>query len=371
MKKIGIVTFHNTDNYGAELQAYALQEKVKEIVPAEVKIIDYRNKYLEKNYKLFSIKGENLKLKIRSLIGNIIYLKNNICRRKSFYKYRKENFDLTSKYKSEKKIKEDYPKFDIYITGSDQVWNPNIVGDLSDVYTLNFGSNNIKRISYAASIGLNSINDTYRKVYSDKLKCLDKISVREKNAKDMLSQIINKNIEVVVDPTLLLTKNEWNTKIGRLDNRLENEKYILAYVVAPDKEYTKIVNQLSKKTGLKIIHFGKKDIYENIQKSAYTEGPLEFINYIKNAEYVVATSFHATVFSIIFNKKFFIVPHRNTSSRVTDLLEKLDLNNRVFYSSDEFEKIDYDIEIDWQEIEKLLDVERKKSINWLKEAIEE
>lgn len=371
MKKVGIVTFHNTDNYGAELQAYALQETVKSLGDKyDVKIIDYRNSILEKNYKLFSIKGENIRLKIRSLIGNIIYLKKNICRRKSFRMYRKSNFYLTSKYKSDKKIKNEYPKFDIYITGSDQVWNHNIVGELSDIYTLNFGDKNIRRISYAASIGLNSISEEYKEIYFKKLQCLDSISVREKKAKDILNQIVNKNIEVVLDPTLLLTKIEWNKKIENLEKKNKKEKYILAYVVAPDKEYTKIVNQLSKKTGLKIIHFGKKDIYKGIQESAYTEGPLEFINYIRNAEYVVATSFHATVFSIIFNKNFFIVPHKNTSSRVTNLLERLNLSDRIFYSNEEFEKFNINAEIDWNSVEKMLSIERTNSIDWLKNALE-
>lgn len=369
MKRVGIMTFHNTDNYGAELQAYALQEKINRILnDADVRIIDYRNKNLEKNYKLFSIRGENLKLKLRSIISNVIYFNKNLKRRLNFKSFRKNKFKLSNKYKNLKQLEHRYPKYDIYVTGSDQVWNYKIVGDLSNAYTLNFGDKGIKRISYAASIGLNKIEDIYKKEYYNKIKEIDRISVREENAREMLNEIIKEEIEVVLDPTLLLTKKEWNNEIIKKEK--PKEKYILAYVVAPDKEYTKIVNELSRKTGLKVIHFEKKDVYENTLKSLYTQGPLDFINYIKNAEYVVATSFHAAVFSIIFNKKFFIVPHKNTSSRVTNLLTKLEISDRIFYSSEEFKNIDYNFQTDWKKVESILNDEREKSINWLKNALE-
>ena len=106
-------------------------------------------------------------------------------------------------------------------------------------------------------------------------------------------------------------------------------------------------------------------------KSIYTKGPLEFISYIKNANYVVATSFHATVFSIIFNKKFFVIPHRKTGERVTNLLDKFQIKGRTFYSYDEFKNIDYNFETDWENVNKLVEKERIESYRWLENAIEE
>ena len=100
-------------------------------------------------------------------------------------------------------------------------------------------------------------------------------------------------------------------------------------------------------------------------------GPFEFIKHIRDAEYVVATSFHATVFSILFHKKFFIVPHKKTGARVTNLLDKLKITGRTFSTLEEFEKIDYDFETDWKEVDNGLEIERKKSIDWLVNAIEE
>ena len=120
-----------------------------------------------------------------------------------------------------------------------------------------------------------------------------------------------------------------------------------------------------------MIHFDKRNKgLKNVLRSSYTEGPLEFINLIKNAEYVIATSFHATVFSIIFSKKFWIVPHKTTGSRVTDLLNKFGISNRAVNTFDEFKVKNYNEEIDYEKVNKILEKERKKSLDWLIDAIE-
>lgn len=366
MKDIGIITFHSAHNYGAMLQVYALQEIINR--DNNCNIINYRNYKIDKQYKLFKISKDNIKSRIKSIISSFIFLKNNLKRYKKFNDFMESHLRLSSTYSSELDLKLLFPKYDVYITGSDQVWNPDIVGSLEDSYTLNFGGDYIKRISYAASIGNSTIQDIYMQDYKNKLKILDHISVRENDAKKELDKFIEKPIEVTLDPTLLLSKSEWDEKIG--DYEPEKEKYILAYVVEENEEYRKIVNYLSQKTGLKVIHFEKRNKYNNTMRSAYTDGPLEFVNLIKNAEYVIATSFHALVFSIIYNKKFFIVPHLKTGSRVTNLLEKLSINDRVVHSLDEFKNKDYDSEIDYKKVNNILEKEREKSINWLNNAIE-
>lgn len=365
-KKIGIITFHSAHNYGAMLQAYALQHKLEE--NNTVEIINYRNNTIDNEYKVIKINHSGLKNTIKSIISNIVYFPRNVKRYKKFNKFMNESLKLTKKYNSEKQLKEDFPKHDIYITGSDQVWNIEITNGLQDSYTLNFGNDNIKRISYAASIGNDKVSSVDKKIYKEKLKNIDYISVREENAKKILEEEIEKEIEVVLDPTLLLEQKEWENGLKTLKN--EKEKYILAYVVSRDEEFIKIVNKLSEKTNLKVIHFSKKDDgIKNVLRRAYTEGPYEFINLIKNAEYVVCTSFHATVFSIIFNKKFIVIPHRKTGTRVTNLLKKLGLSNRAVSTLKEFEKTNYDEEMNYKEVHQKLEVLRKKSIEWLEAAI--
>ncbi len=355
MKKIGILTFHRAHNYGAVLQSYALQLKTKSF------IIDYYSPYIYDQYKLFKPLRKNV---IKFIISLVRDFRNYKVNKKRYINFEKviSNLPLISL--------EETNNMSILITGSDQVWNPEITNGLSDIYTLNFGNDNIKRISYAASVGnINNI-EKYKNEYKDKISKLDRISVREESAKLELEKILPyKKIEVVLDPTLLLTEKEWNNEIKSIKS--ENKKYILAYVVEENDNYLKIVNKLSKETGLGIIHFGRKNPgYNNEIKTCYTSGPLEFVNLIKNADYIVTTSFHATVFSIIFNKKFWVVPHRTTGSRVTDLLNKLGISHRIVNTLEEFEKRNYDENIDYNKVNKILEKEREKSINWLADAIE-
>ena len=321
---------------------------------------------MEKMYKVIKINKRNLYTRVRSFISALTYLKVNKSRYNNFNKFIDSNLKMTKKYNSIDELRNDPPPKDVYITGSDQVWNPEITKGLSDIYTLNFGSDKTNRISYAASIGNNTLG---KEDYKGKVSKIDYISVREETAKKLLQPLINKPINVVLDPTLLIDKNGWEESFD-LDDK-EKEPYILTYHVAEYPEYVKIINELSKKTGLKVITFEKrkKNSYNNILRCAYSDGPEEFVRLIKNAKYVVTTSFHATVFSIIFHKKLFVVPHNTTGSRMLDLLNKLGLSNRAFYTLEEFKKFNYDEEIDYKKVEKILEIERNKSLTFLQNAL--
>ena len=367
MKKVGIITFHNAHNYGAMLQVFALQNFIEDTYnDINVKVINYENKKIVSQYKLITSFRKNPIKYVKLLSRDIKSYKINSKRYNNFNLFMNNELNLTDRYKNINMFNED---FDICITGSDQVWNPDIVGKLSDEYTLNFGKKEMKRVSYAASIGDISQVKAYKEDFKNKISKIDAISVRETDAKEVLQELINKKIDVVLDPTLLLSREQWNKKIENLSP--ENEKYILAYVVKADEEYLKIVNDLSKRTGLKVIHFEKDNIkYNSVVKSAYTKGPYEFVNLIKNAEYVVATSFHAAVFSVIFNKKFFIVPHKKTGFRVINLMNTLGIEDRVFENYQQFKNIDIDFNTNWSEVNKKLIIEREKSIKFIEQALE-
>ena len=339
MKKIGIITFHRAYNYGASLQCYALQTIIANYFKSDVEIIDYIDENVMSGYRFFPKKNLNLKKIVKGIIKYILFSRKTKKRYYNFDKYIHEKYIMSNTcFKDINQLINYKHDYDTLITGSDQVWSIKIVGELSDAFTLNFGDESINRISYAASVGDSTQITKNQDIYYKKISKINHISVRENDAKDKLEKIINKNISVVLDPTLLLKKENWDKEIINLNK--SSEKYILAYVVEPDNQYVKIVNELSRKTGLKVIHFGNRNPgYKNVLKTAYTEGPLEFVNYIKNAEYVVATSFHATVFSIIYNKKFFIIPHKKTGARVTNILNKLGISGRTFYSLDEFNKM--------------------------------
>lgn len=366
-KKIGIVTFHRAYNYGAMLQAVALQDYLSQNY--DVKIINYKDKIIENRYKL--VRWEKMSLKnIIINVGRILLSKKRLKRQSSFKNFFTNNLKITKEYTTEEEIINNYPKFDYYITGSDQVWNPEITNGVSNIYTLNFGDDRIKRISYAASFGIENIDDKYLEDFKEKLKRIDYFSVREKTAVNLLKNITKKKSCEVLDPTLLVTKDYWDKKIKNLNTKAEKEKYILCYQLDTNDEYTKIANYLSKYYGYKIIHFNPiNKYYKKVLRSAYTNGPLEFINLIKNAEYVIVTSFHGTVFSTLFHKKFLVIPNKGNGSRMVDFLKKIKLENRIIYKFNDLEKIDFDKEIDFTDADKIIEKEREKSRDFLDMAL--
>lgn len=367
-KNIIIVTFNKAHNYGAMLQEYALLKKTSEL--GNSKVLNYNDFNIAKNYKYIGLGYGSFLSRLKMIIKYIIFFNINRKRYYAFDDFEKKFIRLTQKECSSiEDIDSCIKNIDILITGSDQVWNPQITNGLSDIYALNFGKKDIKRISYAASLGSSKIDKKMQNEYKDKISKLDCISVREESGAKALKNVIkNKEIDVTLDPTLLLEKSDWD-KIAD-DGIKEKNKYILAYIVQKNFEQIKIVNKISEETGLKVIHFEKIGRYENILRSAYTSGPQDFVSLIKNAEYVVTTSFHATVFSIIFNKKFWVVPHKVTGCRVTDLLNKLGISNRSVSTLEEFNKKDYNENIDYKKVNEILEKEREKSIKWLIDAIE-
>lgn len=355
MKKIGIITFHRAYNYGAYLQVYALSKVINAFV------IDYSDKKLYRNYRLIRPFRKNIIKYLHNLIEDIKYYRMNKKRKISFEQFINNRLPLIP-------FNEGLTECDMIIVGSDQVWNPNITQGISDVYTLNIPNIRMK-VSYAASLGNSKLDDKYKNKIKKNLSSFDYISVRENTGKEILMDILpKKKIEVTLDPVLLLTKEQWDEEIVSTGDILLNEKYILAYVVEPNDEYRKIVNYVSKKENLKVVHFEKKDSYDNVLYNAYTCNPFQFIKLIKNAEYIITTSFHATIFSIIYNKKFWIIPHKQTASRVTDLLKKFNISNRDVKTLEEFKKVNYRENIDYTKINDILENERKKSINWLKKV---
>ena len=369
--KIITVTFNKAINYGATLQEYALFTALKKM-KHDVKILNYKDENIEDFYKIFNFNKSNFTGFIKSFFRSIFYYPINKKRILNFKKF-DSIMEFTKEYKEINEqtiLNEDC---DVLIAGSDQIWNVDITNGLQDVYTLNFGSKEINRISYAASIGNNCIKEEYIEQFKNKLSNFNYISVREKTALKEISKIVNdKQIIVTLDPTLLITKNDWKNVMSKNEYK---EKYILAYVVEDNPEYYNVVNYLSNLTGLKVIHFEHKKInkknnkIQNVLDYKHCSGPSEFLSLIFNADYVVTTSFHATVFSIIFEKSFWTIPHKKTGSRVIDLLNNFELNNRIINDIEQFKEKKYDEEIDYKNINKKIEELRYESIKWLDNAI--
>lgn len=360
MNKIGILTFHNSNNYGAVLQNYALFSTCVNL-GNDVTMINYINSEVKNDSIMDEVKRESgVYSKAIVLSKKLIFLKKNLKKNFNFTKFRKQFLNISKiKFYSPNEFYSNNLDLDYYIVGSDQVWNKNIVKKHIDAYLLNMKKPAIK-ISYAASIGELS-NDAS---IFNKLKDFKAISVREESSKKYLEYNIKlNNISRNIDPTLLLSKEEW-TNIS-VDVNVD-EDYILLYVVEENEKIKEIVDELSRLTGLKVIYFSKLSNVSNKYKSFYNAGPREFISLFKKASYVVTNSFHGTIFSIIFEKKFFVINHRSRGSRISELLELLKIESRII---EDKKGIVLENEINYKEVKEIISKERKQGISYIKEVI--
>ncbi len=284
-RKIGILTFHNADNLGAVLQAYALQTILTEECGAETEIIDYRCQEIEKSRyaKCPGDKGEMLKYMLLSVY---YYIK-----RRGFDRFRMKYLNLSKKY-SKSNIHESAEVYSKFIVGSDQVWNLECSGR-DKTYYLDFVCDIEKKFSYAASLGNYVYRNEERHHIKKLLSNFMEVSVREKSALNVFEDLKISNLRVDIDPTLLLTNDKWRDITSK---RIYKKKYIFVYLVQQDVNVINAAKEYAKKHNLKLVS-NKKSIKFMIRNS-----PADFLSWIYNAEGVFTNSFHGTVFSLIFNK---------------------------------------------------------------------
>lgn len=321
-KSVGIIT-KMSKNFGAVLQAFALKTAVEKL-GCEARIINYNGAIGNETYQVLK-KIDS----IQDIKTNILSIKHyNEIKRGSFkfQSFRDRYFSLTDPYICLDDFRKNPPRFDTYIVGSDQVWNPSIL--FSPVYFLDFGEKNAKKISYAASFGNNYLDSNYFNPISTLLLNLDDISIREKSGIPILHEL-GYNGKVVLDPTLLLNVQEWRT-IEIEYSRLVGHKYILCYFLHVNQEIIHTVEYIKKETGLDVVN-----IATNVRLPRFGDtilwdvGPEEFVWLIDNAEIVLTSSFHGTVFSFLFQKKFVSFRINCKDSRLYDLLNDLAILDRL------------------------------------------
>ncbi len=337
--KIGILTYHYAYNYGAVLQAYALKNYL-ETCGHTAEILNYNTSQLFR-------KKRSLKSRFLSFAWNgVRWFIGGRKKNKAFSAFRKDFLFVSSKeMKNSKELKSflENNKFDAFIVGSDQVWNP-VINGRDPNYYLSFATSELK-ISYAASFGMSSLDKEDLVLASENLERFDAISVRESTACDILrSAGVSKEASVVLDPVFLLDKSNWS-KIA--SERLVSDKYVLCYVMPGDSRLeaniSSYANKLRDRYGYKVIYLGRKEYYrfKNDGKDMIGASPADFISLIKHAEVVLTNSFHGTAFSVIFNKPFLsfknsdLSGERQLSSRIYDLLYSLNLVNRVIDADDD------------------------------------
>lgn len=365
MKKIDIITLNNVVNYGSVLQTYALQEKIKEL-GYDAEVIDYFPERLTMHGMLKRIKNKGPKFKnpIICFLARLIMFPSYVVRFKMFRKFNKKYINLTNrKYKCDSDFIK-YPLFcDAFCTGSDQVWNSGWNEGITKPFYLDFTDK--YKFAYAASFGKKSIEPEEEKLIKPMLSKYYKISCREYSGVEILNKMGLDAVEVL-DPTLLLNSTEWSKLASK---KYEGKKYILMYNLNRNMKLWNIAKEISKRNNLQLIYISY-NFAEFIRygKIACNKKVEDFLSLIKNASLVLTDSFHATAFSLNFNKNFYIVYPEKFSGRLQNVLEKTGLLNRVIETAD---SADMNKNIDYAEINLIFENERIKSMEYLKTCLQE
>lgn len=354
-KKTGILTFHSALSYGAALQSYALQQFLFDC-GVDNEIVDYRCEYMEKNYKslIKIVKGKELK----SFVGSIVKMPNKIKNLK-LSKGFQDKFMKRSKPVTRENIESIRDDYKVFISGSDQVWSPVCVG-FDKTYFLDFAKPE-QKYSYAASLGTsaipNELHSEYKKLLSD-FRCR---SMREESGKKVVESITGKEAHLNVDPTLLLKSEQWDKIAGE---RIIKEKYIFLFNVLKPKKLIEYAVKLGKEKNLPVYYLNDKHLPIKGVKYVKHVAADGFVNLIKNAEYVVSNSFHASAFSIIYHKN--LVMELDTqvlrNIRSEELMKKLSMNDREIK---EGLNINPDAYVDWDKVDNYLADNREISRKYL------
>lgn len=356
MKKIYIYTIQDNLNYGNRLQNYAMQVIIQRI-DSNVKtvkvdttsrvMIRYNNNILSRLFR-----------KTKTLLKNIISLnlekRLNELRKCKFDEFTNKYIQTISNYEPN--------EFDYLIVGSDQVWNP-YFSQTKQLLLLD--KKGIKN-SYAASFGIDTIPFEMNMLYYDALSVFRNISVREIQGLNILKNL-NINIgEVHLDPTLILEKEAWITIKNDYNKKPSTPYLVCFYLGKLSREYKDFIIRFSKKNNLQVLYLNSLECPET-----YDASPNEFIDAISNASFICTDSFHGVAFSVIFEKQFIVfnrIDSMNMNNRINSLFKILDIKSRYFH---DIEDLDNPQIIDYDKVNSILEIERKKSMDYLRRCLDE
>lgn len=361
--KIGIITFHRAENFGAVLQCFALQTFLCSL-GYDVEIIDYQAEAIRKTYKIvdFSIfkSHYNINTKVRTFLGRLKNILSRLEKKKAYAEFRNTYLLLSSPISNVNNLPSD---IDAFIVGSDQMWNIALTGGFDDVYFLN-RKFKAPKISYAVSSEKWSYDSfaNKSKEISTLIDDFSYLSVREIDFKNELQKYTRKQIQVCVDPSFLLKKNDYN----KLLTKPRCSSYVLTYHLVDSPVMSDIAEQMAHKSNKNLIeiHAGFNK-YSNKKRHKSNVGPTELLGYIANADVVFTTSFHGLVFSIIFEKQFWVIDNGG-NTRQKNLLAQLGLTSRIVKCINDIHDKDL---IDYSHVNPKLKSFVTDSVNYLKESL--
>jgi len=348
MKTVKTITCHDVCNHGASLQAYALIRFLQGS-GYNVQIIDYKPDYLRHEASFWNVPNPawNRSFMRRMIYRIVKFNRNRIfsSRRKTFDVFNRRYFSLTkTTYFSLEELRKNPPEADIYVCGSDQIWNPLFPNGRDGAFYLDFAPIDKKRFSYAASFATESLPNEWQSFIAEQVKNLDAVSVREKSGVKILADLGIK-AETVLDPVFLLSPEEWGTIADK--SRFPFQKglpYLLFYGFEGDDAAAEFAKSLAKKQNISLYSVNENRLAD---RSFYQYGPETFLALIKNAEMVVTSSFHATAFSVLFQKLFWVMRRaEKINTRMADFLTGLELQYRLITPQTEI-NIQEPSQIDW------------------------
>lgn len=377
--KIGIITILKVDNYGADLQAFALQRKL-ELMGYESEVIDYlyyknlghkRERASRPCFKYpFKFLIREKALVVKGMVSRIRFPKQYRQRQHEFHQFHLEHTKMTRCYNCYSELYSNPPLFDVYCVGSDQVWNPGNHTNL-DPYFLTFAPKGKKKISYASSFGVATLPECSWEYYSKRLRGLDSVGVREGKGMEIVRTIAGRESQVVLDPTLLLTETEWETVEKPVS--MVSGRYLLIYELKKSDYLRQLAKRVASARGLRIIRLcssvmpvEKDGSVQNIT----TVGPGGFVYLFRHADFVVTNSFHGTAFSINFSKPFYSISSRGkaNNSRQESLLIMCKQADRLLYDDMPMPSLEK-YKIEYQIPQSLLKAEREVSLNYIRSVI--
>lgn len=379
MKKVGIITIQRSSNYGACLQCYALYKYIEhlgyncEIIDLHRPGVKHQSYHSSKRFRPFGYSFKKVLVNIiKRLCGSNIedkYPRSTI----RMDKIRRFNNQMSysCSYESPDDLYKNPPIYDLYLSGSDQIWNPTMRFGL-EPYFLTFAPQGSLKMSYATSIGLSHLKETEKKAFKLWLEDYSCISVREKSAQQLLSSFINKEIEQVQDPSFLLTREEWQ----KISTPPKIQKpYILLFTLEFSNNLLRYVEQLKKESGLEIVYLCWRQPLKPLGRYIVEReaGIEEFLGYIQNASLVITNSFHGTVFSIILEAAnfFSFVGGNKRGSRIVDMLTLFNMKSHLLNENltQTYEMLSKDT-INHEDVDLIIKDERKRSQDYLKSNIE-
>ena len=330
------------------MQCYALQKTLANI-DIQNDVLNYQCKYMGKPYSLAALRRKGI---IRFILG----IANSIVRmpRKKRFKEFRTLLKMTPKLNADDLIGME-EQYDGVIVGSDQVWNDSIT-DFDTAYFLDFVKSPEKKLTYAVSFGFEAIPDELKIKYKELLKDFRIYNMREASGVKIIESLLNKKANLVLDPTMLLTRDDWDIIASKQSRK---DKYILVYNLSPSPFLIKTVKEIARSTGYKIIAIPFPLGGFLKAKAELTGGPSEWIGLIRNAEIVVTDSFHGSIFSILYNKIFYVCISE-LGDRIYNLLNVFNLTDCLCTPGTQLNLIK---KIDWEKTNRILAEERKKSLN--------